>query len=66
MNNNEFYLLNLWLREHERNLAWLSRRLEIHRVTLSKWKKNNKIPHIGKLAISKVTGATMEQLWEEV
>lgn len=66
MNNDKFYLLNLWLHEHERNFSWLARRLEIHRVTISQWKKKDKVPHIAKLAICQVTGATYEQLWEVV
>ena len=68
MNNNEdqFYGLNIWLNINERSQAWLSRRLEISPMTISKWKRDNKIPHVQKLAICQVTGTTYEQLWEDV
>jgi len=35
-------------------------------MTISKWKRDNKIPHVQKLAICQVTGTTYEQLWEDV
>jgi uncharacterized membrane protein YbaN (DUF454 family) len=66
MNNNEFYLIDLWLKTNERSQAWLSRRLEISPMTISTWKRENKIPHTQKLAICQVTGTSMEQLWEGV
>lgn len=68
MSNNEdqFYGLNIWLNINERSQAWLSRRLEISPMTISKWKRDNKIPHVQKLAICQVTGATMVELWGEL
>jgi DNA-binding XRE family transcriptional regulator len=63
---NQFYLLNIWLNVHERNQSWLARRLQINRVTISQWKKQNKVPEHMKLAICYVTGTNYEQLWEEV
>jgi len=66
MNNNEFYLLNLWLQTNERTQSWLARRLEVNKVTISQWKKQNKVPQHMKLAICYVTGTNYEQLWEEV
>ena len=66
MNNKEFYLLNIWLNINERSQAWLSRRLQVSPMTISKWKRDNKIPHDKKLAICQVTGTSMKQLWEEV
>ena len=66
MNSNEFYLIDLWLKTNERSQAWLSRRLQVSPMTISKWKRDNKIPHDKKLAICQVTGTSMEQLWEEV
>tara|TARA_R100001443_G_C3343010_1_gene174923 strand:- start:154 stop:357 length:204 start_codon:yes stop_codon:yes gene_type:complete len=65
-NNNEFYGLKLWLNENERSQSWLSKRLQISPMTISKWKRDNKIPHVQKLAICQVTGTTYEQLWEDV
>ena len=65
-NNNEFYGLKLWLNENERSQSWLSKRLQISPMTISKWKRDNKIPHVQKLAICQVTGSTYEQLWEDV
>jgi len=65
-NDNIFYLLDAWLRSNERTQSWLARRLEINRVTISQWKKQNKVPMQSKLAICYVTGTSFEQLWEEV
>lgn len=64
--DNQFYLLDAWLQTHERSQSWLARRLEINRVTISQWKKQNKVPQHMKLAICYVTGTNYEQLWEEV
>ena len=66
MNKKEFYGLNIWLNINERSQAWLSRRLEISPMTISKWKRDNKVPHVQKLAICQVTGTSMEQLWGDV
>ena len=62
----QFYLLDIWLQTHERSQSWLARRLEINKVTISQWKKQNKVPQHMKLAICYVTGTNYEQLWEEV
>jgi DNA-binding XRE family transcriptional regulator len=64
--DNQFYLLDIWLQTHERSQSWLARRLEINKVTISQWKKQNKVPQHMKLAICYVTGTNYEQLWEEV
>ena len=65
-NKDEFYLLSIYLKTNERSQAWLSRRLQVSPMTISKWKRDNKIPHDKKLAICQVTGTSMEQLWEDV
>ena len=65
-NNNEFYGLKLWLLQNERSQAWIAKRLQISPMTISKWKRDNKVPHVQKLAICQVTGTSMEQLWEDV
>jgi hypothetical protein len=65
-NNNVFYLLDIWLTTNERTNSWIARRLEINRVTISQWRKQNKVPMQSKLAICYVTGTSYEQLWEEV
>lgn len=65
-NNNIFYGLDIYLKSQERSQAWLARRLEISPMTISKWKRDNKIPHVQKLAICQVTGATMVELWGEL
>jgi DNA-binding XRE family transcriptional regulator len=64
--DNQFYLLDIWLQTHERSQSWLARRLEINKVTISQWNKQNKVPQHMKLAICYVTGTNYEQLWEEV
>ena len=64
--NDTFYLLNAWLKTHERSQSWLARRLDINRVTISQWKKQNKVPMQSRLAICYITGTSYEQLWEEV
>ena len=66
MTNNVFYLLDIWLTTNERTNSWIARRLEINRVTISQWRKQNKVPMQSKLAICYVTGTSYEQLWEEV
>tara|TARA_R110002051_G_scaffold296513_1_gene362625 strand:+ start:1115 stop:1318 length:204 start_codon:yes stop_codon:yes gene_type:complete len=65
-NNNEFYGLKLWLLQNERSQAWIAKRLQISPMTISKWKRDNRVPHDKKLAICQVTGTSMEQLWEDV
>lgn len=66
MTKNVFYLLDIWLTTNERTNSWIARRLEINRVTISQWRKQNKVPMQSKLAICYVTGTSYEQLWEEV
>lgn len=66
MENKEFYLIDHWLKTNERSQAWLSRRLEVSPMTISKWKRDNKVPESKKLAICYITGTTYEQLWEVV
>ena len=61
-----FYLLDAWLKTHERSQSWIAKRLEIHKQTITQWKKQNKVPQHMKLAICYVTGTNYEQLWEEV
>ena len=64
--DNQFYLLDICLQTQERSQSWLARILEINKVTISQWKKQNKVPQHMKLAICYVTGTNYEQLWEEV
>jgi len=65
-NNKEFYSLKMWLLQNERSQAWIARRLEVSPMTISKWKRDNKVPESKKLAICYITGTTYEQLWEVV
>jgi len=61
--NNDFYMLQMWLDTNERSLAWLSRRLELHKNTIQNWKRDGKIPESKKLAICYITGQSYEQLF---
>ena len=49
--DNDFYMLQMWLDTNERSLAWLSRRLELHKNTIQNWKRDGIIPESKKLAI---------------
>jgi|TARA_B100001094_G_C17610054_1_gene520825 hypothetical protein len=62
-NDNDWYMVQIWLDTNERSQAWLSRRLDIHEVSINRWKRAGKISEVGKLAICYVTGQTYEQLF---
>jgi DNA-binding XRE family transcriptional regulator len=64
--SNDFYALSIWLAANDRSQSWIAKRLEIHKQTITQWKKQNKVPQHMKLAICYVTGTNYEQLWEEV
>jgi hypothetical protein len=61
--SNDWYMVQIWLDTNERSQAWLSRRLDIHEVSINRWKRTGKISEVGKLAICYVTGQTYEQLF---
>jgi len=61
--DNDWYMVQIWLDTNERSQAYLSRRLEVHEVTVNRWKRAGKIPQVAKLAISYVTGQNYEQLF---
>ena len=60
--DNDFYALNIWLAANDRSQSWIAKRLEIHKQTITQWKKTGKIPTASKLAICYVTGQSYEQL----
>jgi hypothetical protein len=60
---NDWYMVQIWLDTNERSQAWLSRRLDIHEVTINRWKRAGEISEMGKLAICYVTGQPYEQLF---
>ena len=60
---NDWYMVQIWLDTNERSQAWLSRRLEIHEVSINRWKRSGKISQMGKLAICYITGQSYEQLF---
>ena len=60
---NDWYMVQIWLDTNERSQAWLSRRLDIHEVSINRWKRAGKISEVGKLAICYVTGQNYEQLF---
>jgi hypothetical protein len=62
-NDNDWYMVQIWLDTNERSQAWLSRRLDIHEVSINRWKRAGKISEVGKLAICYVTGQNYEQLF---
>jgi len=62
-NDNDWYMVQIWLDTNERSQAWLSRRLEVHQVSINRWKRAGKIPTNSKLAICYITGQTYEQLF---
>ena len=54
------------LKENERSLSWLSRRLDMSRVTLSTWASGKVAPSYAyKLAMSYVLNVTYEELFKE-
>ena len=42
--DNDWYMVQIWLDTNERSQAWLSRRLEVHEVSINRWKRAGKIP----------------------
>ena len=60
---NDWYMVQIWLDTNERSQAWLSRRLEVHEVSINRWKRAGKIPTNSKLAICYITGQSYEQLF---
>jgi hypothetical protein len=62
-NENDWYMVQIWLDTNERSQAWLSRRLEVHQVSINRWKRAGKIPTNSKLAICYITGQSYEQLF---
>jgi len=62
-NDNDWYMVQIWLDTNERSQAWLSRRLEVHQVSINRWKRAGKIPTNSKLAICYITGQSYEQLF---
>lgn len=61
--DNDWYMVQIWLDTNERSQAWLSRRLEVHEVSINRWKRSGKISQMGKLAICYITGQSYEQLF---
>ena len=61
--DNDWYMVQIWLDTNERSQAWLSRRLEVHEVSINRWKRACKIPTNSKLAICYITGQSYEQLF---
>jgi len=61
--DNDWYMVQIWLDTNERSQAWLSRRLEVHEVSINRWKRAGKIPTSSKLAICYITGQSYEQLF---
>jgi len=63
MNDNDWYMVDLWLKENQRPISWLASRLNVSRQILYIWKEKKQIPEDKKLAICYVTGQTYEQLF---
>ena len=61
--DNDWNMVQIWLDTNERSQAWLSRRLEVHEVSINRWKRAGKIPTNSKLAICYITGQSYEQLF---
>ena len=61
--DNDWYMVQIWLDTNERSQAWLSRRLEVHQVSINRWKRAGKIPTNSKLAICYISGQSYEQLF---
>ena len=62
-NDNDWYMVQIWLDTNERSQDWLSRRLEVHQVSINRWKRAGKLPTNSKLAICYITGQSYEQLF---
>jgi hypothetical protein len=60
---NDWYMVQIWIDTNERSQAWISRRLDMHEVSINRWKRTGKIPQVGKLAICYITGQNYEQLF---
>jgi hypothetical protein len=60
---NDWYMVQIWIDTNERSQAWISRRLDMHEVSINRWKRTGKIPQVGKLAICYITGQSYEQLF---
>ncbi len=61
--DNDWYMVQIWIDTNERSQAWISRRLDMHEVSINRWKRAGKIPQVGKLAICYITGQSYEQLF---
>ena len=61
--DNDWYMVQIWIDTNERSQAWISRRLDLHEVSINRWKRTGKIPQVGKLAICYITGQNYEQLF---
>ena len=61
--DNDWYMVQIWIDTNERSQAWISRRLDMHEVSINRWKRAGKISEVGKLAICYVTGQNYEQLF---
>jgi hypothetical protein len=61
--DNDWYMVQIWIDTNERSQAWISRRLDMHEVSINRWKRTGKIPQVGKLAICYITGQSYEQLF---
>ncbi len=61
--SNDWYMVQIWIDTNERSQAWISRRLDMHEVSINRWKRTGKIPQVGKLAICYITGQSYEQLF---
>tara|TARA_R100000234_G_scaffold117240_1_gene95377 strand:- start:2977 stop:3171 length:195 start_codon:yes stop_codon:yes gene_type:complete len=60
---NDWYMVDLWLKENQRPISWLATRLNVSRQIVYIWKDKQQIPEDKKLAICYVTGQTYEQLF---
>lgn len=61
--DNDWYMVQIWIDTNERSQAWISRRLDMHEVSINRWKRTGKIPQVAKLAICYITGQSYEQLF---
>jgi hypothetical protein len=63
MENNDWYMVDLWLKENQRPISWIAAKLNVSRQIVYIWKDKQQIPEDKKLAICYVTGQTYEQLF---
>ena len=61
--NNDWYMVDLWLKSNQRPVSWLATKLDVSRQIVYIWKDKGSIPEGRKLAICYVTGQTYEQLF---